>query len=306
MQFKQYPFIEIFARYDVKIRQLHHENHIKEDLKHVCDQIQIFYNIKGKHLVTLDDLKYYTEPRELVIIHPWHPHRIQCLEEDCVYGYIQFTPEMFDIFTNVPHLKTDLRYWINNAGKSHENHFILTESQARKLENYIYKYDDHSGFAVDFFRISTFIEILAHITICIKQHTEFKDARSANTTISERTIEYIDHNLSENIQLKDIAAHLYITEKYLCSVFKKQTGFTIKQYISHCRIQNAKRVLGDETKSPKDAFAKSGYNDYPTFLRMFKKLTGCTPTEFQETKKAQNSKFPKELQEKLSDKLPED
>ncbi|MDY4975286.1 MAG: AraC family transcriptional regulator, partial [Clostridia bacterium] len=108
------------------------------------------------------------------------------------------------------------------------------------------------------------------------------------------------------ILIQDVAQQLFVTEKYLCSTFKKQTGFTLKQYISHCRIQKARNVLHSETATPKEAFLQSGYNDYPTFLRMFKKIVGKTPTEFKKCYAQERSAYPKEILEKMTDDLPEE
>lgn len=306
MEYNHIQLIEINAQYDLVSRNPQNENHQREDYIHVCEQVQIFYDVEEAHLITLNGLHYQSKPGDLIIIQPWTPHRIQCLHENSKYNLVQFSPSIFENIAQIPHLTTDLAYWVNNAGKSHTDHMNLNETQRKKMKELFEKYDSHRGFAMDMLRFSTFLETLVFLCICLKRKAEFKNGKTAKTTLSKKAMKYIDDHFQENILIQDIAQHLYVTEKYLCSIFKKQTGFTVKQYISHRRIYMARGILHDVKNTPKDAFLQSGYNDYPTFLRMFKKITGQTPTEYQKYYMIIRAGYPKEWQSKMTDELPEE
>ena len=295
MEYNHIPLIEIYTKYDMPSRHADHYIHHREDYIHVCEQIQIFYDVEEAHLITINSLRYQTKPGDLIIIQPWTPHRIQCLHENSKYNLIQFSPTIFESIAQIPHCQTDMAYWINQAGKCHTDHMNLNEVQRKRIEEFFAKYDSHRGFAMDLFRFSTFLETLAYICICLKRESEFKNGKAAKTTLSKKAMEYVEERFQEHILVSDIARHLFVTEKYLCSTFKKQTGFTIKQFISHCRIQKARSILYDVRNTPKDGFLQSGYSDYPTFLRMFKKIVGKTPTEYQKFRVKDRAQYPKEI-----------
>jgi AraC-like DNA-binding protein len=46
------------------------------------------------------------------------------------------------------------------------------------------------------------------------------------------------------------------------------------------RIENAEKLLVDPTTSVTEVAIHSGYSSLPAFVRMFKQIKGCTPTEF--------------------------
>ncbi len=306
MEYKQTPFLEIMADYDIVERSTNNDNHLKENHLHTSEQIQIFYDRTGGHRVTIDEIEYETQPKNLIVIQPWNLHWIECLNEDCRYVLVQFSPSMFQVIEQIPQIKTDMAYWINRAGKSHSNFLELNEKQKEKLEALFARYDSHGGYGFDVLRFCTFTETLLYLSICFKRNAELQE-KSYKIPLSQKAIDYIDQHFSESIHIADIATALFVNEKYLCTAFKQQTGMTVKQYINHCRIFQAKKILNIPTKTPQDAFEKSGFKDYPTFYRMFKKITGETPTHYQKTfrKKIEDS-YPPELKAKMTNQLPEE
>ena len=307
MEYKQTPFIEIMADYDIVERSYNTQTHKKENFLHSSEQMHLFYDRTGGHRVTVDDLQYQTKAGDLILIHPWSLHWFEFLREDCHYVLVQFLPNMFDVIEAIPQIKTDIAYWFNRAGKSHSNFLSLNEKQKKKIEALFDKYDSHCGYGFDILRFCTFVETLLYVSICFKKNAEIKKEESYKPSLSQKAIEYIDKHFTKNIKISDIATELFVNEKYLCTAFKHQTGMTVKQYINHCQVQQAKRILADRRKTPQDAFEKSGFKDYPTFYRMFKKVTGMTPTYYQKFDRKQlEENYPPTLKIKNSGQLPED
>lgn len=122
--------------------------------------------------------------------------------------------------------------------------------------------------------------------------------------ISKKAMNYIDLHYLENITLEDIANHLFISRKYLNNVFKKETNFTVKNYIIHRRIIQAKLYLRDQNASVQEAFSSSGFSDYSNFFKHFKKIVGMTPKQYQKYFLAyQKNYYKPELLEKFNSDL---
>jgi YesN/AraC family two-component response regulator len=92
-------------------------------------------------------------------------------------------------------------------------------------------------------------------------------------------LDYIEQNLDQDLSLDQLEKEFYINKFYLIKLFKKYTGSTIHEYIIYKRISLAKRYLSQGCNVT-EACMKSGFNDYSSFLRMFKKRIGVTPREY--------------------------
>ncbi len=67
------------------------------------------------------------------------------------------------------------------------------------------------------------------------------------------------------------------------TVFKKQTGLTIGQYLLEVRVENAKQKMRDPQLKFYQVSEMVGYEDANYFAKIFKKKTGVTPTEYKES-----------------------
>ena len=67
---------------------------------------------------------------------------------------------------------------------------------------------------------------------------------------------------------------------YFSGMFKKETDMNFSEYLKKIRIDNAKNLLLNTENSVEDISYAVGYSDIKYFSRLFKKLTGVTPTEF--------------------------
>ncbi|MGG1652913.1 response regulator [Paenibacillus sp. NRS-1783] len=96
-------------------------------------------------------------------------------------------------------------------------------------------------------------------------------------------IHYIHKNYREKgFTILDIANHVSLSETYLCSLFKKQSGGTIKEYISSLRVEKAKELLLDKELKLYEVADRTGFTDANYFTTFFKKYAGCTPSEYRE------------------------
>ncbi len=102
------------------------------------------------------------------------------------------------------------------------------------------------------------------------------DLKSAE--LCGRIKSYIIDNYSDpNLSLSSISAEFEFSEAYLTRVFRKVESTTIAVYISYLRIENAKRLLRDTTKTIADIALECGFTSSTAFIRLFKKHVGVTP-----------------------------
>jgi YesN/AraC family two-component response regulator len=69
---------------------------------------------------------------------------------------------------------------------------------------------------------------------------------------------------------------------YVSTAVNRCMGRHVNTYINEYRIKEAIRILsGEQTDiTMEDLASKSGFNDYKTFHRVFRKMTNLSPTDF--------------------------
>lgn len=114
----------------------------------------------------------------------------------------------------------------------------------------------------------------------LKEIADKKEFVTAYSNRIRKAIDYIYKHYDENIRLKDIADALDISPNYLCSLFKKETGIKVIEYINAVRIEKAKDLITNTNDTASQIAESTGFSDMAYFCTVFKKQTGFTVTEF--------------------------
>ena len=114
--------------------------------------------------------------------------------------------------------------------------------------------------------------------ICKQKKSSEQDE---NEVIREKIKSYIDNNYHLDFSLDNLADYLGLSFKYTSILFKKVMGDNFKNYINVYRIEKAKEILREKKDIKiKDLAESLGYNSSNTFIRIFKKYEGISPTQF--------------------------
>ena len=80
--------------------------------------------------------------------------------------------------------------------------------------------------------------------------------------------------------MQDAAAALRYSDAYFCKLFKQCFKVNFSAYLNEYRVNKARQLILDPRLSLKDIGAAVGYSDANYFTRVFKRLTGQTPSEY--------------------------
>lgn len=97
-----------------------------------------------------------------------------------------------------------------------------------------------------------------------------------------KCMDYIHHHLNSPIRVTDIAGRLGKNPDYLSSLFKKETGMTITDYIMENKLRAAENMLLDSECSCATVSAAFAFSSQSYFTKMFREYTGETPKKFRE------------------------
>jgi two-component system response regulator YesN len=107
---------------------------------------------------------------------------------------------------------------------------------------------------------------------CLEGRSEIRPVREAKR--------YIVEHCTETVTLEQIAEHVHLNPSYFSILFKKKTGRKFSDYLTACRMDEAKRMLRDTDRKITDVCEAVGYTDSKYFSRVFTKLVGLRPSEY--------------------------
>ena len=92
--------------------------------------------------------------------------------------------------------------------------------------------------------------------------------------------QWLKQHYSEPDTIQQVVQQAGIPERTLKRRFKAATGNTLIEYLQNLRIEEAKRCLEAGNMSVDDVSVEAGYEDASFFRRLFKRLTGLTPSQY--------------------------
>jgi AraC-like DNA-binding protein len=163
------------------------------------------------------------------------------------------------------------------------NGFQLPEKFVREAAKKIKKIRSTTGLE----RLQKFIWLLNFFS------TEVKEWKSLSTGFSRNELtdtegmrindiyQYTIDHYADKISLKKVAEVAHITPHAFCKYFKKHTRKTYMGFLNEIRINEAcKKIIAGNFDSIATVGYSVGFNNTITFNRVFKKITGITPTEY--------------------------
>ena len=109
-----------------------------------------------------------------------------------------------------------------------------------------------------------------------KQYIFDRKSYSFDSQIAD-ILQYINHNLKEDLSVDNLASRYYISKYQLMRKFKVETGFTLHNYIVNKRLLMARTLISKGMPVTKAAL-ESGFSEYSTFSRAYRKQFGATPS----------------------------
>ena len=93
---------------------------------------------------------------------------------------------------------------------------------------------------------------------------------------------YIDEHCTEDLSLDQVAKTAGFSKYHFTRLFKQFTNTTYYKYLNRKRIDHAMLLLSDPDIPVTEAALQSGFSSLSTFLRVFRSVKQCTPTEFRD------------------------
>jgi len=131
------------------------------------------------------------------------------------------------------------------------------------------------GFGADLLSRAIFLQLMVELNRATEGQRSIPAAAGDGKVVA--LLQYLNLHLTENLSIDDLANRFYISKYHMMRRFKEETGYTIHNYVSEKRLLLAQQLLS-QGRSLTDACYESGYQDYSTFSRAYKKRFGHSPS----------------------------
>lgn len=109
------------------------------------------------------------------------------------------------------------------------------------------------------------------------------DEKDNNYKVSiQRVIRLLEKNDEKFLTLQDASDLVMLSPKYISRLFKNETRMNFIEFRTVLKIRSAKKVLKNSSLTINQIAEKIGYQNPTSFVKMFKKATGVTPTEYRQ------------------------
>lgn len=275
---------------DEHVRFWHIQSGIVQIDFHLHEGCEIYYLLAGDVRYFVEGAIYPLAVGSVIITNHREIHK-PTFTSDATYerAFLQFDPQYIRQFNSEC---CDLLACFYEREKGEQNHIVLTKADSVTLGLLMRRYEQwqknpQAGAAQ--MKLAALLEILLFV------NERFKSQKNKVMSIAVHkkltaTLNFIEHHLTQDLSLAALERELYINRYYLSKLFKRHVGSTIHEYITYKRIGFAKQLLADGC-SVSEACERSGFSDYTSFLKMFKRTVGVLPKDYPTSQRPRSSLF---------------
>lgn len=243
---------------------------------HDHSAVEILLTIEGSVTYTVEDTVYQVRKGEVLILPPDMPHSLTMGEGSSRYLFL-FEPEgilsMRDIKTMSPHFHRP--FHLHDGSEAH----VRIREMLLRIQD-VYEKRDLMWNTMCYSYLLRIYAILAQRYLNGVRSRAPETGRIAESEVITAAMTYISNHYNEDLSLEDVAEFAGFSRYYFSRSFKKQTGYSFKDYLCQKRLQVAIDLLIRTDKPMKDVATESGFGSVATFNRVFREKKGCTPTQF--------------------------
>lgn len=243
---------------------------------HYHDFHKVVIFLSGKVTYHIEGKAYHLKPWDILLV---SRHAIHKSEIDVSVPYERF---ILWIKNDIPNKQ--LLQCFQKASDRSYNLVRLNSSLQEKLKDVLFELEASArseAFGKDILTQALFQEFMVYLNRIFleKQYIFDKKSYSYDSQIAN-ILKYINHHLGEDLSVDALASRHYISKYHLMRKFKEETGYTLHNYVINKRLLQARTLISEGTPILKAAH-ESGFAEYSTFSRAYRKQFGKAPSEEQ-------------------------
>ena len=251
----------------------------KEFSYHYHDFDKIVIMIRGNVSYTIEGQTYPLKPYDIVFVRHNEIHR-PVIHSKEVYEriIIYISPGYISKYKTEDY---DMGYCFERASAEHTSVLRIPTLQIHPLFKCIQTLEQSfhdTDYAAALYQQIIFLEFMIHLNRAMRSGTlDYLHNASSNSRIL-KIVQYINTHLTEVLSIEHIADTFFMSRYHMMRTFKKETGYSIGNYILQKRLALAKKLLSEGMPATLVCY-QCGFKDYSNFSRHYKKFFQETPKE---------------------------
>ena len=246
----------------------------KEFPYHYHDFHKVVIFISGKAAYHIEGKVYQLKPWDILLV---SRHSIHRPEIDPSVPYERF---ILWIQNDLPW--QELLKCFQKANDRSYNLVRLHSALQEKMRDILSELENSAksdGYGKDILTQSLFIQFMVYLNRIFleKQYIFDKKSFSFDSQIAN-ILQYINHNLNGDLSVENLSSRYYVSKYHLMRKFKEETGYTLHNYIINKRLLMARTLISQGMPVTKAAL-ESGFSEYSTFSRAYRKQFKASPSE---------------------------
>jgi AraC-like DNA-binding protein len=243
------------------------KNHFRKRKKGINEHILI-YCIDGTGFIHIDDTIFEMMPNSFFII-PAHKAHTYWASESLPWSiyWLHFGGKRSccfeELFCRPIPIEPSMNSRIDERIKLF-NELLIALELGFSTENINYANLCLNSLLASFFYVESFRAV--------------KGFQSSNPV--DQSIFFMQKNINKPIKLGDISNFVKLSESHYTKIFRNRTGSSPFDYFINLKMQEAIRLLTNQSLKIKEVAFKLGYNDPYYFTRLFTKHIGSSPASF--------------------------
>lgn len=245
-------------------------------LAHWHKEIELIYIRSGSAMISITNHIFTANEGDLIICDSGDIHYSNSFDMDNSLDFIIFDTNIISPFYEYSHFCSSLitkeQLEAYNLTSCLHNLISIVKDELTSRDSY-YEEIVESAIKDLWYRIKRKLP---------KSNLELQSRNNRSKMLYEfqQLLSYLDTNYEDNITLEFVANRMHFSESHFSKVFKKLTGVNYVNYLNMIRIEHATSQIKNSADRLTDIAFRCGFNNIRTFNRVFKELTGVTPTEF--------------------------
>ena len=246
----------------------------KEFTYHYHDFHKVVIFISGKAAYHIEGKAYQLKPWDILLV---NRHAIHRPEIDHSVPYERF---ILWIQNDIPW--QELLKCFQKANDRSYNLVRLNSALQEKMKDILFELENSAKsdeYGKEILTQSLFLQFMVYLNRIFleKQYIFDKKSYTFNSQIAS-ILQYINHNLKEDLSVETLSARYYVSKYHLMRKFKQETGYTLHNYIVNKRLLMARTLISNGMPVTKAA-QESGFAEYSTFSRAYRKQFKTNPSE---------------------------
>lgn len=245
---------------------------------HVHDYYQLYFVTEGVLLHHLSGECRELNPGDGFLLPPNVPHYIEKQSETCGFFALSFQKKFLS--GHLP-MVDDFLFSLSQLKKP-PSQMTLPEGDVAMLSQLLFKMTaECANIQAGSWEIlhQGLLLVLTLFARCFYETVSAEDPVLSSRQKVLRVIDFVNVHFTREITLEQVVAENGISKATFCKLFESLTGTTFSKYLHTRRIEKAKQLIFQGQKIAQVS-ELCGYQDFSTFYRNFKKITGISPTDY--------------------------